>query len=167
MGGIVSSKVLRTGGDHMDRLIYNYLHLKYGLIIGEQTSEHLKVKLFNLSDQKGVLAVRGKSLENGLPKSVRVTSRDVQEALAVAMNQIVDSVKELIETVPPEVIDGLIRSGVVLTGEFARIPGIDRYISNDIKIPTTIASNPEDATIHGLQKLMKEEERLNRVVFAG
>ena len=152
MGGIVSSKVMKLGGDHMDKLIYNYLHLKYGLIIGEQTAEHLKVSLFNLAGKKDVLPVRGKSLENGLPKSVRVTSDDVQEALAVAMNQI---------------IDGLIKSGVVFTGEFAKTPGIDRFISNEIKIPVTIAANPEDATIHGLQKLIKEDDRLRRVVIAG
>ena len=167
MGGIVSSKVMKLGGDHMDKLIYNYLHLKYGLIIGEQTAEHLKVSLFNLAGKKDVLPVRGKSLENGLPKSVRVTSDDVQEALAVAMNQIIDGIKELIETVPPEIIDGLIKSGVVFTGEFAKTPGIDRFISNEIKIPVTIAANPEDATIHGLQKLIKEDDRLRRVVIAG
>ena len=165
MGGIVASKVLKLGGDHMDKLIYNYLHLKYGLVIGEQTAEHLKIKLYNLKDQKDMLPTRGKSLENGLPKSVRVTSTDIQEALSVPLNQIVDGVKELIESAPPEIIDGMIKSGVTLAGSLAYIPGIDKYIANDIKIPVNIASKPEDSTILGLMKIMKDEENLKKIII--
>ncbi len=164
MGGIVCSKVLKLGGDHMDKLIYNYLHLKYGLIIGEQTAEVLKNKLFSLADSKDVLPVRGKSLENGLPKSVRVTSADIREALAVCINQIVDGIKELIETIPPEIIDGLIRSGVVITGDLAHIPGLDKYISNEIKLPVMRASKPEDAAINGLMKLIQNPDSLKKVI---
>ncbi|MBP9815920.1 rod shape-determining protein [Candidatus Woesebacteria bacterium] len=165
MGGIVCSKVLKLGGDHMDKLIYNYLHLKYGLIVGEQTAENLKNKLFALTDSKEVYPVRGKSLENGLPKSVRVTASDIREALASCTNQIVDGIKELIETIPPEIVDGLIKSGVVLTGSMAHIPGIDKYISNEIKLPVIKARRPEDATIQGLMKLIEEPESLKRVII--
>jgi rod shape-determining protein MreB len=165
MGGIVTSKVLKLGGDHMDKLIYNYLHLKYGLIVGEQTAENLKNKLFSLVESKEVFPVRGKSLENGLPKSVRVTSADIREALATCVNQIIDGIKELIETIPPEIIDGLIKSGVVLTGNMAHIPGIDKYISNDIKLPVIKARKPEDATVLGLMKFLDEPEALKRVII--
>lgn len=167
MGGIVCAKVLKLGGDHMDKLIYNYLHLKYGLIIGEQTAETLKNKLFSLADAKEVFPVRGKSLENGLPKSVRVTSSDIREALAVCTNQIVDGIKELIETIPPEIIDGLVKSGVILTGNMAHVPGIDRYITNEIKLPVIVAKKPEDATIQGIMKFIQEPDNLSRVIIHG
>lgn len=157
MGGIVSSRVLKTGGDHMDKLIYNYLHLKYGLIIGEQTAETLKNELYSLNDKKGVKAIRGKSLENGLPKSVRVTSADIREALAVPLNHIIDAIKELIETSPPEIIDGMIKSGAVLTGHLAKVPNLDQFIMNEVKMPVSTAKNPEDATIQGIYTLFRKD----------
>lgn len=165
MGGIVTSKVLKLGGDHMDKLIYNYLHLKYGLIVGEQTAETLKIKLFSMLDSKDVFPVRGKALENGLPKSVRVTAADIREALATCINQIVDGLKELIETIPPEIIDGLIKSGIVMTGSMAHVPGIDKYISNEVKLPVIKARKPEDATVLGLMKLITEPESLKKVII--
>jgi rod shape-determining protein MreB len=165
MGGIVNSRVLKIGGDHMDKLIYNYLHLKYGLIIGEQTSEQLKNELYSLVDSKAVKAVRGKSLENGLPKSARVTSSDIREALSVPLNRIIDGIKELIESSPPEIIDGMIRSGAVLTGTIAQVPGIEQFIMKEVKMPVTVAKNPEDATVRGIYSLFSDPEHLKRVVI--
>ena len=166
MGGIVHSRVLKIGGDHMDKLIYNYLHLKYGLIIGELTAENLKNELYTLDDKKLTKTIRGKSLENGLPKSVRVTSADIREALSVPLNRIIDGMKELIETSPPEIIDGLIRSGAVLTGGLAQVPGIDQHIMKEVKIPVEIAHEPADATVRGIFSLFEDEERLKRVVIS-
>lgn len=165
MGGIVKSKVLKLGGDHMDKLIINYLHLKYGLMIGEQTAENLKNELFNLKDKKKVLTIRGKSLENGLPKSVRVTSQDIQEALGTVTNQLVDGIKEIIEAVPPEIIDGLMKNGITLTGQLAQIGGLDEEIMNEVKIPIHVSSNPESSTIRGLMKFFKKPELLKRVIL--
>lgn len=165
MGGIVNSRVLKLGGDHMDKLIYNYLHLKYGLIIGEQTAEQLKNELYSLVDSKAVKPVRGKSLENGLPKSVRVTSSDIREALSVPMNRIVDGVKELIESSPPEIMDGMIKAGAVLTGSIAQVPGIDQFIMKEVKMPVVVSKNPEDATVKGIYELFSDEEKLKRVMI--
>lgn len=165
MGGIVHSRVLKIGGDHMDKLIYNYLHLKYGLIIGDLTAEQLKIELYALDDAKAFKAIRGKSLENGLPKSVRVTTADIREALSVPLNRIIDSMKELIETAPPEIIDGLIRSGAVLTGGLAQVPGIDQHIMKEVKMPVVVAKEPLDATVRGIMTLFDQEDRLKRVVL--
>ncbi len=165
MGGIVKSKVLKLGGDHMDKLIINYLHLKYGLTIGEQTAENLKNELFNLKDKKKVLTIRGKSLENGLPKSVRVTSQDIQEALGTVTNQLIDGIKEIIEAVPPEIIDGLMRNGITITGQLAEIGGLADEVMNEVKIPIHISNNPESSTIRGLMKFFRKPELLKRVVL--
>jgi rod shape-determining protein MreB len=165
MGGIVKSRVLKLGGDHMDKLIINYLHLKYGLMIGEQTAENLKNELFNLKDKKKVLTVRGKSLENGLPKSVRVTSQDIQEALGTVTNQLIDGIKELIETVPPEIIDGLMKNGITMTGQLSQVEGLSDHIMNEVKIPIQVTANPESSTIRGIMKLFRKPELLKRVII--
>lgn len=163
MGGIVAYKTIKTAGEHMDKLIYNYLHLKNGIIIGEQTAEHLKIALFNLTDENTVLTVRGKSLENGLPKSIRVKSSEVREALINNLNQIVDSIKELMETVPPEIVDGIIKTGATITGGLANIKGLDVYMSSELRVPITIPENPQDATINGLLRLLQDKDRLNQL----
>ncbi len=163
MGGIVGSKSLNLGGLHMDRILKNYLHLKYGIIIGDVTAEHIKEELLSFDGEKKVLTVRGKSLETGLPKSARVTSSDVQEALVSVINQIIDGVKELLETIPPEIVDGLVRRGAVLTGDLANIPGLDAYITRETKLPIIKANVPQDATIRGLAKLMSSTEDLTRI----
>lgn len=165
MGGIVASKTLPIGGLHMDRILKNYLHLKYGIIIGDATAETIKEELLTFEGEKKVMTVRGKSLETGLPKSARVTSNDVQEALVTAINQIVDGVKELIETIPPEIVDGIVKKEAVLTGALANIPGLDSYIARETKLPILKATSPQDATIKGLEKLMTTDYDLKRIEF--
>lgn len=165
MGGIVGYKSIKFAGEHMDKLIYNYLHLKNGIIIGEQTSELLKIGLFNFTDESTVLTIRGKSLENGLPKSVRVKSNEIHEALINTFNQIIDTIKELIETVPPEIIDGIIRTGITVTGGLANIKGLETFMSNELKIPVSIPENPQDATVTGLLELLKDKDRLDRLLI--
>lgn len=164
-GGIVAYKSIKNAGDYMDRLIYNYLHLKYGIIIGEQTAENLKINLFNLTGTDKIIPVRGKSLENGLPKSVRVGSGDIREALINSLNQIIDGAKELMETVPPELIDGIIKNGIILVGAQSGVIGIDKYISNELKIPATVFDRAEDATILGLLKLINDTKNLDRILI--
>ncbi len=165
MGGIVAYKALKMAGEQMDRLIYNYLHLKNGLIIGEQTSEQLKIALLNLTEESAVMTVRGKSLEDGLPKSVRVKSADIKEALINNLNQIVDNIKELMETVPPEIVDGIVKNGLIICGGMANIKGLDRYMSTELKIPVSIPDSPQDATSRGLLRLLNDQERLNRLIM--
>lgn len=164
-GGIVAYRSIKNAGDYMDKLVYNYLHLKYGIIIGEQTSENLKISLFNLTGEDKTIPVRGKSLENGLPKSVRVASSDIREALINSLNQIVDTAKELMEMVPPELIDGIIKNGVILVGALSGFPGIDKYISSELKIPSTVYDMAEDATILGLLKLIHEKNMQERILI--
>lgn len=164
-GGIVVSKTLRIGGLAMDTVIKNYVHLKYGMIIGESTAQKLKNALMSFDDDKRVLTVRGKSLENGLPRSIRVASVDIREALIASFNTIVDGIKDMLETVAPEVVDGIVKNGITLAGGLANIPGIDKYIMQDIKIPVNIPENPQDATIQGILKLLENKERLERVII--
>lgn len=165
MGGIVVYKAIKNAGHHMDKLLSNYLHLKNGIIIGDQTAEQLKIALFSFEDTDKQQTIRGKSLESGLPKSIRVRTSEVKEALTSAINGIIDGAKELIETVPPEIIDGIVKSGITLAGGGARIKGLDRYMTTELKIPVYTADNPEDCTINGLLSLCKDTVRLDRLLI--
>lgn len=162
-GGIVVQKTLKNAGEHMNKLIYNYIHLKYGVILGESTCEELKISLLNFEDKEKTATVRGKSLETGLPKSVRVKTGDIREALMGNFNQITDMMKELIELSPPETIDDLLKRGVVLTGGLANVKGIDNFFASEIKIDVYTATHPSDTTINGLLKLMKQPEIVAKI----
>ncbi|OGK23577.1 hypothetical protein A3A46_04580 [Candidatus Roizmanbacteria bacterium RIFCSPLOWO2_01_FULL_37_13] len=159
-GGIVAEKTLKIGGDGMNHTLANYAYLKYGIVLGEATCEHLKIYLLNFNDQNKTFTVRGKSLENGLPKSVRMKSSDVKEALFSNMSQIVDSVKELIEISPPEVVDEVFERGITMMGGLANVEGIDHFLSSELKIDVVVTANPDDAVIKGLLKLSNNYQDL-------
>lgn len=164
-GGIVSQKNLKTAGDHMNKLIYNYIYLKYGVILGEATCESLKIELLNFVNNEKATTIRGKSLETGLPKSVRITTSDIKEALLTNFNQISDGIKELIEDAPPEILDELLKRGIIITGGLAQIEGIDRFFSTEMKIDVYRVEDVNNATINGLMKLSKNFDQIIRLAF--
>lgn len=162
-GGIVLQKSLKTAGEHMNKLIYNYLYLKHGIILGEITCDELKTKLLNFVQQDNVTLVRGKSLETGLPKSIKVKSSDIKEALLSSFNQIIDTVKEIIELAPPEVVDEVYKNGVVLTGGLSNIPGIETFFIEELKIPAKLADNRDNTTINGVLRICRRKEHIQRL----
>jgi len=159
-GGIIVKKVLKNAGDVMNKTLANYVYLKYGVILGDRTCEDLKINLLNFKNEDKVANVRGKSLENGLPKSIKIKSSDVKEALTNSFNQILDAAKELIEISPPEVIDEIFNYGIILSGGLAKIKGIDNFFAQELKLDVSILSNPEDATINGLFNICKSSDHL-------
>lgn len=164
-GGIIAQKTLKMAGDHMNRTIYNYVYLKYGVILGEATCEDLKISLLNFGPEEKVATIRGKSLETGLPKTVRIKSSDIKEALLTTITQIIDSIKELIESSPPEIVDEVLNRGVILTGGLANIPGLDKFIAQEIKIDVVTSPDFQYATVSGLMKLAKREEEFARLII--
>ncbi len=159
-GGIVAEKTVKNGGDSMNHLITNYVYLKYGVILGEGTCEKLKINLLNFGQDTKTMLVRGKSLENGLPKSVKMKSGDVKEALLNSFMQIIDVIKELIELSPPEIVDEIYDQGIFLTGAMAQAPGIDTYFAQELKIHCHVVEKPQDAGIRGLLALADKQDDL-------
>jgi rod shape-determining protein MreB len=157
-GGIVSQKTLKTAGEHMNKLIANYSYLKHGIILGERTCEELKITLLQFSGEEKNAMVRGKSLETGLPKSIRMRTSDIKEALLPTFNQITDSVKELLEVSPPEIADEVFKHGITLTGGMAAIEGIDSFFEQELKVPIQIANHYQDATLYGLMAIDKNPD---------
>lgn len=164
-GGIIAQKTLKNAGDNMNRLIYNYIYLKYGIILGETTCENLKINLVNFENVEKTTTIRGKSLETGLPKSVRIKSSDIKEALLTNFNQIIDSIKELIESSPPEIVDEITKRGVTLTGGISRIKGLTKFFEQEIKINVLTGETFQYATINGLIELAKHKEKLSKIII--
>lgn len=162
-GGIVNCKTLKSAGDNMNKIIYNYLYLKYGVILGELTLEKIKIELLNFQDDNKSITIKGKSLETGLPKTVKIKTTDIKEALISNFNQIIDAIKEIIENAPPEIIDELLTKGVILTGGLSKIKGIEKFFSEELKIPVYSFEFHGDTTIYGLLKLTKNNDSLNKL----
>ncbi len=165
-GGIVVQKTLKTAGEHMNKLIYSYIYLKHGLILGENTCEDLKIKLLNFQNEEKTLVVRGKSLETGLPKSVKIKSSDVKEALLPNFNQIIDAIKEIVELSPPEVVDEIYNQGIILAGSLANSPAIDDFFANELKIKVKLEESPDLSTITGLVKLGRRRDTMDKLKVA-
>jgi len=163
--GILSQKTLKNAGDQMNKIIFNYVYLKYGIILGEATCENLKIEILNFKDSEKIIVTRGKSLENGLPKSVKIKSSDINEALRSNFNQIIDGIKELIESSPPEVVDEVMQKGVILTGGLSRIQGIDKFFEEELKVAVNICDKHEYATINGLMKITRNEKDFEKIII--
>ncbi len=157
-GGIVAQKTLKNAAEYMNKLVANYAYLKHGIILGEKTCEDLKINLLSFVGEEKTTMVRGKSLETGLPKSVRMKTSDIKESLITSFNQIMDAVKELIEISPPEIADEIFKNGITLTGQLAGVEGLDEFLSKELKVPVERAEHYADATIHGLMTIDSNPE---------
>lgn len=161
-GGVVINKNLKAAGVNMNKLIANYAYLKHGIILGELTCEKLKTSLLNFINDEKIILVRGKSLETGLPKSVKLKTSEILEALLNNFNQIIETIKEVIELSPPEIIDEIFNEGIYLTGGLSLIPGIADFFSKELKMKIITDPNFADATINGLLFLSARREYLDK-----
>lgn len=164
-GGIINHKTLKNGGNYLNKLIYNYIYLKYGVILGETTCENLKINILSFGKEDKNATIKGKSLESGLPKSIRIKTADIKEAVIIHLNQIIDGVKELIETSAPETIEEIYKRGIILSGGIANVKDIDVFFSKELKIDTICTENPEDATIRGIIKIAKSNNDIDKLLM--
>lgn len=164
-GGIIAQKTLKNAGENMNKLIYNYIYLKYGIILGETTCEDLKINLLNFNNEEKIANIRGKSLETGLPKTIKIKTSDIKEALTNNFNQIIDAIKEIIESAPPEIIDEITEKGIYLTGGLSKIAGIENFFEKELKINIIKESGFEYATINGLIKLAQNKDQLSKIII--
>jgi len=158
LSGIVLNRSLKLAGYKMDRAVINFLRLKYSLVVGETTAEEIKTTVGTAiaQEKEKAMIVRGQSLENGLPITVRITSAEVREAIAPILNQIIGELREVIEATPPELMSDFLEKGITLCGGGANLPGIDRLFSQEIKMPVFIADDPQAAVALGCGKLLKD-----------
>lgn len=165
LGGIVVGKCLKSAGDAMNRDITNYVRLRHGLILGEKTAEDVKILLASaipMPIEKEMVA-RGRDLEKGIPKSVKLTSTQVREALSGTISAIVQSVKDTIEDAPTELAADIAERGIVISGGGALIYGLPKLISQETKMPVSVADEPLSCVVLGCARVLENKNLLEKV----
>ncbi len=171
LGGVVVNKSIRIAGDEMDEAIISFLRLKYGIIIGQPTAEQVKIAIGNAyankDEEEKYAVVRGRDLESGLPKSLKISSSEIREALGPIVNQIITALKDLLEETPPELVSDLINRGIALAGGGSLLRNIDVAIGGATKMPVWIADEPLTAVVRGTGRVLIDEKLLERVRVTG
>lgn len=157
MGGIVVSDSVRVGGEMFDRAIANYVREKYGIIIGERTSEDIKLRIGCVYTQPKARYVKvcGRSMDKGLPQEVILSSREMIEAMMDPMTAILDSVTSVIEATPPELVGDILRGGLVMTGGGSMLQGFDQLITHVTGIRARVAKKPVSSAVLGAGRILK------------
>ena len=157
--------ILQTGGDRFDEAIVDYMRKKHNLLIGEKTAEQLKTDIGSASAQNMNLSAEayGRSLVSGLPRSVTVQSREMSEALDEAMRELMIALRRTLERTPPELASDIFDAGITLSGGGAKLYGLDKLITSQLNIETTLADEPELCTAHGLENLLNDPDRYDLI----
>lgn len=169
LGGIVIERCLRIAGDEMDEAVTTYMRLKYSLLLGEASAEEVKIQLGSAYSQEKIrqAIIRGRDLETGLPKSLKVGSEEIREAIAPVIRQIVDQISEVIEETPPELVSDLVARGITLCGGASQLAGLDKLIAEETKMPVWLADNPMEAVVKGCGKVLENPSLLKKVKVTG
>ncbi len=144
MNGIVAANSVRVGGMRLDEALVAYIRKKYGVIIGEPTSEEIKLGIGAALplEEELTMDVQGRDQVTGLPRMITLTSSETAEALADPLSQIVSMVKAVLEKTPPELISDTIDRGMVLCGGGALLRGMDKLLTKETGVPAYLADNP-------------------------
>lgn len=151
MGDIVTSESIKIAGDTFDSNILHYVKKEYKLLIGERTSEAIKVEIGTVypNGRSEVMDIRGRDLVNGLPRTVQIRSEEVQEALRESISVIVQGAKNVLEKTPPELSADIIDRGIMLTGGGALLHGLDTLLTEELHVPVFVAESPMDCVAIG------------------
>jgi rod shape-determining protein MreB len=167
--GLVCSRSVRVAGDELDEAIIQFMRRAYNLMIGERTAEEIKIRMGSAFPQakETTVEVKGRDLIAGLPKTIKVTSAEIREALMDPLNIIVESIRLTLERCPPELSADLVDRGIMLAGGGALLTGIDELISEETGLPVHVAEDPLSAVAEGTGKLLDELDFLKKVSQPG
>ena len=167
LGGIVTAKSIRLGGDELDEAIVNYVKKEYSLMIGERTAEDVKIRIGSAykEGEEMEMEIRGRDLISGLPKTMQISSSEVRDALRDPVNSIVDGIKSTLEKTPPELASDIMENGIMLTGGGALLKGLDKLVKEETGMPVKIAENPLDCVAIGTGKSVEDQEIFEKVLM--
>ena len=192
LGGIVVSKSLKIAGQEMDDAIIHYVRLRHGLLMGGKTAEDVKIKIGSAYEPKvkvkkskedeektidsealthtlrdKMAVVRGRDIETGLPKSLRLTEVEIREALAPVLSQIMEGISDVLQEAPPELTNDILSHGILLTGGGSMLSGLDQLIVERTHIPVILSEDPLTSVVRGTGKVLENNELLQRVKVVG
>ncbi|MDZ4340492.1 MAG: rod shape-determining protein [candidate division NC10 bacterium] len=165
LSGMVYSHSIRIAGDEMDEAIIQYLKRKYNLLVGERTSEQIKIQIGSAYpfNEPRKMDIKGRDLMDGIPKTLTVTDSDIREALHDPIYAIVDAVKTALERTPPELAADIAEKGIVMTGGGALLHGLDTLLGLETHLKMTIAEDPLSCVVLGAGKVLDELDFLKTV----
>jgi rod shape-determining protein MreB len=163
--GIVYSRSLRMAGNHMDEAIMNYLKRKYNLLIGERTAEQIKIEIGSAYplDKPLTMEIKGRSLIEGVPRTVTVGDSEIREALSECLASIVSAIRGALERMPPELAADIGDRGVVLVGAGALLKNLDHRIREETGLPVSIADDPSYCVVRGTGKMLSDFQLLRKM----
>jgi rod shape-determining protein MreB len=166
MSGVVASRSLRVAGDEMNEDIVQYVRNKYNLLIGESVAEQVKWNIgsaFPLPSEK-TMEVRGRNLVTGLPETVEVSSVEMREALSGSVQVIVDTIRDALDEIPPEIVADLMDIGICLAGGGALLQGLADRLSDELKLRVWVAEDPLSCVARGAGMIFDDFDRLSRLL---
>lgn len=165
LGGIVTSKSIRVGGDELDESIVNYIKKEYSLMIGERTAEEVKISIGTADEnnKERKMNIRGRDLVTGLPKVIEISSKEVYEAMKDQIFAILDAIKSTLEKTPPELAADIMEQGIMLTGGGALLEGLNKLIAKETGMPVNVAENPLDCVALGTGKALESIEVFRKI----
>lgn len=167
LGGVVTSKSLRVAGDELNEAIMDYIKKKFNLAIGETTAEEIKMTIGSAypSMTTEEMDIKGRDLQTGLPRTITVTSTQIEEAMKEVVMQIVEAIKMTLEKTPPELAADIMINGITLSGGGALIKNLDRLIALETGIPVNVADTPLDCVVKGAGKVLDDLDNLKSVLI--
>jgi rod shape-determining protein MreB and related proteins len=167
LGGVVRSKSLKIAGDKLNNDIISYIRNEFKILIGEKTAEDVKIAIGIVVPEANPCeaAIRGRDLVTGLPREVILTDADIREAISQSIDNLVDSVKEVLETTPPEIMADIMQRGIYLVGGGALIRGLDKLIEDMVKISVHIVDDPLTAVARGTGVILEDLELYKDVLI--
>ena len=166
LGGIVFSKSVRVAGDKFDEAIAQYIKKKYSLLVGERTSEKIKISIGNaypFVDEIKSFEIKGRDLIAGAPKIIEVTSDEIRDALSDPVGEVVEAIKISLEKTPPELAADIVDNGIILAGGGALLANLDVLIKEKTGLPVSLAEDPLTCVVRGCGQALESIELLKQV----
>lgn len=168
LGGVVASSSVRIGGNKLDLAIQEHVRRKYGLAIGERTSEDIKIRIGSALylEQKLEMQVKGRDMISGLPRVITVTSDDVTDAVQHELQGIVEAIKDVLHNTPPELSADVMEKGMVLSGGSSQLRNLDRLFADATGVPAFVADDPQLCVAKGTGIALENLESYKRSIFS-
>ncbi|MCX6817113.1 MAG: rod shape-determining protein [Candidatus Beckwithbacteria bacterium] len=165
LNGIVLNKSLRLAGEEMNEAIIKSVRLKHGMLLGETTAEDVKINIGSAIpfEKEKSFVVRGRDMEKGLPRSLKLKSSEVRETIAPVVQEIIGAIAQTIEETPPELVADILKHGIIMAGGGSKLYGIDKVVTEITKMPVWVAEEPQDAVVKGCAKLLADGKLLSEL----
>ena len=167
LAGVVFSRSVRVGGNKMDEAIGQYIKRKHNILIGERTSELIKITIGSAypSDEIQTMEIKGRDMVAGIPKSVELSDEEIRDCLLDPINQIVEAVRVALERTPPELASDIVEKGIILAGGGALLRNLDTLLHEETGLPVALADDPLTAVVEGAGKALDELSLLREVAI--